>query len=114
VYGAGNSGGLITGTGSLNVLTYDLPGDFDNNNIVNADDLTVWRTAVANITAAGDTNGDGRSNGQDFLIWQRNLGATYTPAVAATAAVPEPASIVAAAVASIALAGFRRQRRIVA
>jgi autotransporter-associated beta strand protein len=114
VYGAGNSGGLITGTGSLNVLTYDLPGDFDNNNIVDAADLTVWRAGMANNNATGDTNGDGRSNGQDFLIWQRNLGATYTPAVAATAAVPEPTSLVAAAVASIALAGFRRQRRIAA
>jgi autotransporter-associated beta strand protein len=111
VYGAGNSGGLITGSGSLNVLTYDLPGDFDNNNIVNGDDLVVWRGGVTNNNATGDTNGDGRSDGRDFLIWQRFLGATYTPpAVAATAAVPEPATLISAMAAAMVLVGRARRR----
>jgi len=108
-----NQTALITGTGTLNVTRYDLPGDFDNNNIVDAADLTVWRNGMAAGNATGDTNGDGYSNGTDFLIWQRFLGAT-NPAVAAVAAVPEPTSLVGAAIASIALAGFRRQRRVAA
>jgi autotransporter-associated beta strand protein len=111
--GAANITSLMTGTGTLNVTRYDLPGDFDNNNIVDAADLTVWRNGMAAGNATGDTNGDGYSNGADFLIWQRFLGAT-NPVVAAVAAVPEPTSLVAAAVASIALAGFRRQRRVAA
>jgi autotransporter-associated beta strand protein len=105
-----NQTALITGTGTLNVTRYDLPGDFDNNNIVDMADLTVWRNGMAAGNATGDTNGDGFSNGADFLLWQRFLGAT-NPAVAAVAAVPEPTSLVGAVFASIALAGFRRQRR---
>jgi hypothetical protein len=108
-----NQTALITGTGLLNVLTYDLPGDFDNNNVVNNDDLVVWRNGMMGNNALGDTDGDADTDGNDFLIWQRFLGAT-NPAVAATAAVPEPTSLVAAAVASIALAGFRRQRCVAA
>jgi autotransporter-associated beta strand protein len=118
LYGAiGNAGvpvanqtALITGSGILNVSRYDLPGDFDNNNMVDAADLAVWRAGMAAGNATGDTNGDGVSNGADFLLWQRFLGAT-NPAVAATAAVPEPGTLAGALLASIALAGFRRQRR---
>jgi hypothetical protein len=106
---APNKTPLITGAGLLQVQTYDLPGDFDNNQIVDAADLTVWRNAVVANSAAGDTNGDGRSNGADFLIWQRYLGAT-NPAVAASAAVPEPSTIVGAMIAMLGLASRARRR----
>jgi autotransporter-associated beta strand protein len=106
---APNKTPLITGAGLLQVQTYDLPGDFDNNQIVDAADLTVWRNAVVANSAAGDTNGDGRSNGADFLIWQRYLGET-NPAVAALAAVPEPSTIVGAMIAMLGLASRARRR----
>jgi autotransporter-associated beta strand protein len=113
VYNSANSFGLIAGSGSLNVLTYDLPGDFDNNNVVNADDLIVWKNGMTGNNALGDTDGDTDTDGNDFLIWQRYLGRT-NPTVAASAAVPEPTSLVIGAVALITLAGVRRQRCVVA
>jgi fibronectin-binding autotransporter adhesin len=114
VYGAIGSGAqfttpLITGSGFLQVQTFDLPGDFDNDNDVDAADLTVWQGGFAT-NATGDTDADGDSDGNDFLIWQRNLGRT-NPAVGATGAVPEPAMASLAACALAAVAGVARRRR---
>jgi hypothetical protein len=63
-----------------------VPGDFDNDQDVDATDLATWRTAFG-ATPAGDADDDGDSDGNDFLIWQRNLD---PPGIAA---VPEPNSI---------------------
>jgi hypothetical protein len=74
------------------------PADFNKDGTVNAPDLGMWRTAYR-ASATADANGDGAADGRDFLIWQRNLGATG--AIAATGAVPEPASVVLIATAGI-------------
>lgn len=113
VYGAIGSGAqfersFITGSGFLQVQTFLLQGDFDLNNVVNGDDLIVWRTAFG-ATALGDADFDGDSDGHDFMIWQRNLGQT-NPVVAATGAVPEPASCALAGAALFALVAVRRRR----
>lgn len=80
-----------------------IPGDFDNDGDVDGADLASWRSAFKT-TAVGDADGDSDSDGADFLIWQRNLGADLLPAVAAGAAVPEPASAAAFALGSLMLA----------
>jgi hypothetical protein len=56
-----------------------------------------------------DADDDGDSDGNDFLIWQRNLGASA--ATAAAAAVPEPGCVglIASAVVVLSL-GSRRRR----
>jgi mannan endo-1,4-beta-mannosidase len=84
---------------------------------------------------AGDINGDGNADGQDFLAWQRELGRAGGPAdifsdgvvdwfdfaiwqsgfgqarsVAAQIAVPEPASATLAAAGLLAVFGRRRNR----
>jgi hypothetical protein len=66
---------------SLDDQNFDvgLPADFDRDGVVGADDLTAWRGAFGP-SLAGDANGDGSSNGQDFLTWQRQLGRTPTSA----------------------------------
>lgn len=73
-----------------NPLTPTAPGDFDKDSDVDGADLTLWKGAFGQ-TAVGDADNDGDSDGADFLVWQRN----YAPgaATAATAAVPEPASL---------------------
>jgi hypothetical protein len=62
----------------------DLVGDFNLDDVVNAQDLAVWRQyAGTNYT------------GSDFLTWQRQLGRSQTPlgATAAAQSVPEPSVV---------------------
>ncbi|MBA3484131.1 MAG: hypothetical protein H0T51_20180 [Pirellulales bacterium] len=85
------------------------PGDFDQNGVVNGQDLNLWKTAFGTTTQA-NADGDSDSDGNDFLIWQRNLGASgATPAATVTAAaVPEPTSLVVAIGLTAALGAYRR------
>lgn len=54
-----------------------LMGDYDRNDVVDADDLVTWQASYA--TAGEDLAADGNQNGivggTDLLLWQRNLGA---------------------------------------
>ncbi len=69
------------GSGSI------VPGDFNGVGGVEATDLEKWRDDFSG--AGSDADGDLDSDGDDLLIWQRNLG--QGTSVAAAAAVPEPA-----------------------
>lgn len=82
-----------------------LPGDFNGDAMVNADDLARWRTAFGR-DATADANNDGVSDGLDFLIWQRNVG--MTGATPAAHPIPEAAGVV---LAGGALAGLALGRR---
>jgi hypothetical protein len=70
-----------------------LPADFNHDGTVNGPDLATWRSAFR-LTTAGNADGDGDSDGNDFLIWQRTLG--QHTAGAAAASVPEPGGVVLA------------------
>lgn len=84
-----------------------IPGDFNNNGSVGAEDLAKWKLDFG--TANGsDANGDGRADGNDFLIWQRNYGSTSV--VPAAASVPEPTSLVLG-VALACMGGLASRRR---
>ena len=83
-----------------------LAGDFDRNTVVDVADLAHWR-ADFGATNNSDADGDNDSDGRDFLIWQRNVGAA-----APFAAVPEPggaAMLIVAAAAAVARILFERQ-----
>jgi len=54
-----------------------LPADFDGMNGVNSADLAIWQGAYG-VNDAGDADGDGDSDGKDFLIWQRQFGMAST------------------------------------
>jgi hypothetical protein len=82
-----------------------VPGDFDNDQDVDGEDLADWRAAYGQ-TAVGDADDDGDSDGNDFLIWQRSLNVPL--AVASVSAVPEPASAVLLGVALVLTAWRRR------
>ena len=74
-----------------------IAGDFNNDGVVNAADLAVWKTGFAN----------GSMTGADFLEWQRNYGTGS--ATTAAAAVPEPAAIGLCMIGAVALAGAGRR-----
>lgn len=94
-------------------LTASAVADFNGNGVVNAQDLSAWRLgfgAGSSATrASGDGNGDGRVDGTDFLIWQRQL-TTLALESAASYPAPEPSSAWLLSMATAAIAVSRRQR----
>lgn len=114
IYNAANSGGLITGTGGLNVLELGpelgLAGDFNGDGVVDSIDYAVWRE---NLGAADETalngNGDGLNgvDSADFDLWQANYGASDS-AASSVVATPEPAGL---AIACLLFAGLAARRR---
>jgi hypothetical protein len=87
----------------------NIPGDFDNNGIVNNADLAQWKGDFG-VDGGSDANGDGLSDGADFLVWQRNYGAGSAAAAAAT--VPEPSTAVLVLFASVSLLFNLSRRRL--
>jgi hypothetical protein len=100
---AGNSVVLVTGG------TATIPGDFDGNGTVNGADLTQWRGDFGPANDDSDADADGDSDGNDFLIWQRNVG--QGAATATAASVPEPASMIMVAMTLVACGTLARPRR---
>jgi hypothetical protein len=92
--------------GYMALATSQPGGDFDGSGTVDSEDLASWRLAFGD-GAASDADHDGDSDGNDFLAWQRDLGANVTPA----AAVPEPAAALMNALALLAIAAWPRARR---
>lgn len=80
-----------------------IPGDFNDDDAVNGDDLELWKLAFGS-TDVGDADDDEDSDGNDFLIWQQNLDE------AAISVVPEPTSgAMFALVVTWAVAGLRKR-----
>jgi hypothetical protein len=93
----------------LGEVVYQVPGDFDMNGSVNGADLAIWRGAFG-ATNAADANGDGVTDGADFLEWQRHYGQSWSPTTAiAQAAVPEPTTAALLFLSTTALAVARRR-----
>jgi hypothetical protein len=68
--------------------------DFNGDGVVGPADLATWRSHFGMIFASapdGDANHDNSAAGDDFLVWQRQLGPG-----AGQNAVPEPAAVVLA------------------
>jgi len=79
--------------------------DFNDSGTVDAADLAQWMSDFA-VNANSDADADGDSDGNDFLLWQRQLGSTAGPSAtegfigvdftvqqsSIAAAVPEPAT----------------------
>jgi hypothetical protein len=86
-------------------------GDFNGNQVVDGADLNALRTnfgAKTGTFASGSLDGDMDTDGADFLLLQRQLG-THSLAVVASAAVPEPTSVILAACGLALLHRTRRQ-----
>ena len=78
--------------------------DFNDDGDVDSVDLGIWKDSFGP-SALGDADGDLDSDGQDFLLWQRQLTGS------GISAVPEPTTLYLAAVAL--LAGRSKRRRMV-
>jgi hypothetical protein len=83
----------------------------NGNGFVNGADLAQWRGDFG-IDAGSNADADGDSDGNDFLIWQRNLGVGTPPSAAAASAVPEPAACLMVLMAGAVLSVTRRSRLI--
>ena len=118
-----SNGGLLADIDNFRaVIPIDLSADFNNDGVVDEDDLTVWEGAYGS-TDAGDADSDGDTDGQDFAIWQQTRGNDATQSVVAfsnsdlellgistTTTVPEPTTGLLTILAGLA-AGWLRPRR---
>lgn len=76
------------------VISNTLPGDFNDDGMVNLADYTVWRDNLGNEASVLNGNGSGEETvvAADYNLWNSKFGvASPTALVAAT--VPEPASM---------------------
>jgi hypothetical protein len=77
-----------------------LLGDYDGGGSVGSDDFNAWKSAFGSrVRPAGsgaDGNGNGLVDAADYVLWRKSLGQTAGSgaAVNASAAVPEPATLV--------------------
>jgi len=105
---AGSVGGNVSFHLSITPL---LAADFDEDRDVDSTDLASWKTNFGLATGAthaqGDATADGVVNGDDWIVWQRQLGETSI--IAASYAVPEHSAITLSAVSLLAFAQLRRR-----
>jgi hypothetical protein len=83
--------------------------DFNNDGKTDGNDFLIWQRNVGvagRTNATGDTNGDGLANSADLANWRTRFG---QPAEGASGAVPEPASLSLIAMA-LGAAALRRRR----
>jgi len=93
---------------SVNPVTF-LESDFNEDSQVDAVDLAIFETAFG-LNAAGDADGNGITNGADFLAWQRQFTGPGGFSLVSSQAIPEPTSLV---LLLLGLTGLCRQRQVV-
>lgn len=94
------------------ILDELLPGDYDRNGSVGAEDYAMWQSEFGAAVTAGagaDGNGDGVVNVADYVLWRNSVDATATKSSGAGAAVPEPAAGLLAGVGLLFYVGTRRR-----
>lgn len=91
-----------------------LPGDFNDNNVVDAADYTKWRDALGTGATLPNDPTPGVVDASDYNLWKAKFGSVGSgAAVGAGSAVPEPGSLaMIGAVIATALAVGRRRREL--
>lgn len=76
------------------LLDVVLSGDYNNDEVVDAADYTIWRDAFGSTSdLAADGNDDGVINTADYAIWTANYGNAVADFISSTSvSVPEPSS----------------------
>jgi hypothetical protein len=94
-----------------------LPGDYNDDGIVNAADYTVWRNTLGGTVAILGTGADGDGNGKitaaDFPVWKSHYGDSESAGGGSAHNIPEPrlASLLMLSAAIIAAARSWRRNR---
>ena len=105
------------------VLAPALPGDYNNDDSVNAADYTVWRNTLGQLGSglAADGNRNNQIDAGDYAVWKSHFGETVGSGAGADSApgdlpaakysVPEPATLLPVIAAGALLAAIRRPTR---
>ncbi len=105
--GAGLFRGYTTSNTEVTVFNYKaLAGDADGDGVVDGNDFIIWNAnkfTSGTDWLTGDFDGDGFTDGNDFILWNANKFSSVT----LPRAVPEPTGIAGLLIASIA---FMRRR----
>lgn len=89
--------------GTLLLSDLTLPGDYNDDGLVDAADYTVWRDTLGDeVNLRADGNNDGLVDPEDLDIWKSNYGrASSQGSMALRTVVPEPSACVVAALAIV-------------
>lgn len=103
----GNTLAITSSDGTFTLeLIEALVGDYNGDGLVNAADYTVYRDTLGSTSdLRADGNGNGAIDPGDLTVWAGNYGA---PGVAPVSAVPEPSSLMLAALLTAAATARRR------
>src|SRR5205823_9969232 len=111
---ANQNGAAWFDNASLTRLTADVvpvPGDYNNNGIVDAADYVVWRKNIGQSTLTNRSSSITGPVGQaDYNFWRSQFGNAAAGSGALLTAVPEPGTWALALVASLVVAGIGRWR----
>jgi hypothetical protein len=92
-----------------------LVGDYDVDGDVDAADHSAWRSAFGSSVTPGhgaDGNRNGIVDAADYVLWRENLGTTlFASSGAGAVVVPEPVSILLAAICCLAIPVVTRRTR---
>ncbi|MFO0788570.1 MAG: hypothetical protein U0805_03870 [Pirellulales bacterium] len=111
--GATHISTLLTGTGLLQVTTVaappGVPGDYNNNGVVDAADYVLWRDGGP---LQNEVDTPGTVNNADYDAWRARFGNTSGSgsSLGGNAAVPEPASLAMILLCLSGCSGWRRGR----
>jgi hypothetical protein len=106
--------GAMVGAITLTQEESKLPGDYNNNNVVDAGDYNIWRTMLGQSGhgLAADGNGDNIVDHADRDVWRANFGRVLNSGSGSGShpiAVPEPAGALLLVIGAV--AGIWRRRR---
>jgi hypothetical protein len=101
---------LANGTDfQIGAVLYRAAADFNFDDDVDADDLLLWQSAYG-VDGSADADGDGASDGRDFLVWQRQFQQPSSPLTGAN--IPEPNGWLLVSAACLAYYRQRSDRRV--